>query len=244
MSPATTVILFACWWAPVLLLVLVTKAAGRTELRWGWLAGAAAAYAIYSLAGYWTLPSGVDAMPAEARWYSRTAQLAAVSAMIALAWNRHPLLTREGLGLTMRQARGSLPWSVGGVVVLTLVGLLPGMIDAAAPDPPAGAAGWLYHLTLPGLEEELIYRALLLSLLAIALGGDEKALRWAALPATMVFALAHGILPAGAGIEFNPLMIAYTSVAGIVLVAMRLNGGSLLWPIVGHNLLGLALRLT
>ena len=32
--------------------------------------------------------------------------------------------------------------------------------------------------------------------------------------------------------------------AGIVLVAMRLKSGSLLWPMVGHNLIGLALRLT
>lgn len=243
MSPATSAVLFACWWLPPALLALVLKAARQAELHWRWFAGAAAAYALYSLAGYWSLPEGVEAMPAEARWYSRSVQLATGAALVALAWGRHPLLTREGLGLTMKQAPGSLVWSIGGLGALLLLGLLPGGIDAGSGEPPAGAFGWLYHLTLPGIEEELMYRGLLLSLLAVALGGTKRAIGWAAVMATLVFALAHGIYPDGAAIAFNPFMIAYTGVAGIVLAVMRLRSGSLLLPAIGHNLIGLAMRL-
>jgi hypothetical protein len=242
-SPASAILLFACWWAPVLLLALLLKAAGLTPLRWPWIAAAAACYAAYALAGYGTLPAGIDSMPAEARWYSRLAQLATVTALIVVAWNRHPLLTREGLGLRVAQVPGSWPWSIAGVVALALLGMLPGALDPGPADPPAGAPGWLYHLTLPGLEEELIYRALLLSLLAAALGGSRTAIGWAAVLATMVFALAHGIYPDSSAIGFDPFMIAYTGLAGTVLVAMRLRSGSLLWPMVGHNLIGLTVRL-
>jgi len=243
MTPATALILFACWWLPVLLLALVLKVSGQTELRWRWFGAAALAYALYSLAGHLTLPEGIASMPAEMRWTSRLVQLAMGSAMIALAWNRHPLLTARGMALTVRQNPGSLGWSILGVVLLALLGVLPGGIDPAHAHPPAAPLGWLYHLTLPGLEEELIYRALLLSLLAIALGGTRKAIGWAAVMATIVFALAHGIFPDSGKIGFNLFMIAYTGVAGIILALVRLKSGSLLFPILGHNLIGLAGRL-
>jgi membrane protease YdiL (CAAX protease family) len=242
MTPVTALILFACWWLPVLLLALGLKVAGQTELHWRWFAAAALAYALYSLAGYWTLPEGAGSMPAEVRWYSRLVQLATGSAMIALVWNRHPLLGREGLALTARQNPGSLGWSIFGVVLLAAAGMLPGGIDPAHASAPAGPLGWLYHLTLPGLEEELIYRALLLSLLAIALGGTNKAIGWAAVMATMVFALAHGIFPDSGKIGFNLFMIGYTGFAGIILALMRLRSGSLLFPMLGHNLIGLTGR--
>lgn len=243
MSPVTSAILFACWWLPALLLALALAAARHTKLHWRWFAGAAAAYGLYALAGYWTLPEGVGAMPAEARWYSRLTQLATGAALVGLAWGRHPLLSAKGLGLTLRQAHGSLPWSLAGIAALIALGLLPGGVDGGSGEPPADAAGWLYHLTLPGIEEELMYRGLLLALLAAALGGSPKALGWAAVLATMVFALAHGVFPDGAAIGLDPFMIGFTAVAGLVLAGMRLKSGSLLLPAIGHNAAGLAMRL-
>jgi hypothetical protein len=242
MSAATSSILFACWWLPPLLVALALKLFRQAEPHWRWFAAAAAAYALYSLAGYWTLPQDAAAMPAEARWYSRLSQLATGAALVGLAWGRHPLLTAEGLGLRLQQAPGSLIWSIAGIVTLIGLGFLPGGIDAGSGDAPAGIEGWLYHLTLPGIEEELMYRGLLLALLAAALGGTRKALGWAAVLATMVFALAHGIFPKGAAIGVDPFMIGYTALAGLVLAGMRLKSGSLLFPAIGHNLIGLAMR--
>ena len=204
MTFATTLILFACWWLPPLLLALVLKVTGQTGLDWRWFGAAAATYALYSLAGYWTLPTDVASLPAEARWYSRIAQLTTGAIITAVLWKRHQLLTAEGLGLTLRQKPGSLPWSLGGIVVLVVLGLMPGGMDAGNADVP-GPLGWLYHLTLPGIEEELMYRGLVLSLLTAALGTTAKATGWAAVMATMVFALAHGIFPNGATDRRNPL---------------------------------------
>ena len=243
MSVATSLTLFACWWLPVLVLAVVLKIARQTELDYRWFAFAAAAYGLYALAGYWTLPADIGALPIEARWYSRMVQLATGAALVALAWGRHPLMTRAGLGLTARQAPGSLGWSALAIVLLAALGTLPGGFDPAHASPPAGGLGWIYHLTLPGLEEEIMYRGLVLSALAAALGGTQRAIGWAAVMSTMVFALAHGIFPNGARIGIDPGMIALTAAVGAILAWMRLRSGSLLPGILGHNIAGLTGRL-
>ncbi len=243
MSVSTSLLLWACWWVPVLVLAIVLKLARQTTLDYRWFAFAAVAYGLYALAGYWTLPADIGALPAEARWYSRMVQLATGAALVGLAWGRHPLLTREGLALTVRQAPGSLGWSALGIALLAAIGTLPGGFDPAHANPPAGPLGWLYHLTLPGLEEEIMYRGLVLSALAAALGGTPRAIGWAAVMSTMVFALAHGVFPDGARIGIDPRMIALTTVVGGILALMRLRSGSLLPGILGHNLAGLTGRL-
>jgi hypothetical protein len=238
MSAISLLALLVCWWLPPLVLALALAVSGRA-IAWRWFVAAMAAYGLYALAGYWTLPVDVDALPPEARWLSRLAQLATGSALVAVLWRRDPQLTADRLGLTLRQAPGSLPWSLAGLAALVSLGLLPGGMEGASAAPP-GATGWLYHLTLPGIEEELMYRGLLLSLFAAAIGGARV---WAALMATLVFALAHGVTPGAHGIGVNYVMLGYTLVVGAILAAMRLRSGSLLLPILGHNLIGLAMRL-
>jgi hypothetical protein len=237
MNALSIFVLLACWWLPPLVLALALAVSGRA-IAWRWFLAAMAAYGLYALAGYWTLPAGLDALPPEARWLSRFAQLVTGVVLVALLWRRDPQLTAEPLGLTLRQAPGSLPWFIVGLAALMLLGLLPGGMEGAAAVPP-GAAGWLYHLTLPGIEEELMYRGLLLSLFAAALNGARV---WAAVIATLVFALAHGVTPGAEGIGVNFVMLGYTLVIGAILAAMRLRSGSLLMPALGHNLIGLAMR--
>lgn len=243
MTFAAAIILWGCWFLPILLLALVLRLTRQTEFHWQWFAAAAIAYGLYALVGYSTLPADIASLPAEARWYSRLAQLATTCAMMAIAWNRHPLLTAKGMAITVRQNPGSVPWSILGVAVLVALGVARNGFDLANAPLPASWLGWLYGLTLPGFEEELIYRGLELSLFAIALGGTKKAIGWAAVMSTMVFCLAHGIFPYRGGIGFNLAMIGYTALAGIVLVAMRLRSGSLLFGMLGHNLIGFTERL-
>jgi len=238
MSALALLVLLACWWLPPLVLALALAVSGRT-IAWRWFLAATAAYGLYALAGHWTLPAGIDALPPEARWLSRLAQLATGAALVALLWRRDPQLTSGQLGLTPRQAPGSWPWSLAGLAALVLLGLLPGGMEGAAASSP-GPLGWLYHLTLPGIEEELMYRGLLLSLFAAALGGARG---WAAVMATLVFALAHGVTPGPDGIGLNFVMLGHTLAVGAILAAMRLRSGSLLLPALGHNLVGLAMRL-
>jgi hypothetical protein len=242
MTFGSALILWAIWFAPILLLALVLKVTRQTELHWLWFAAAAIAYGLYALAGYSTLPANIASLPAEFRWYSRLAQLATTCAMMALAWNRHPLLTAKGMGLTLKQNRGSIPWSMLGIAALIAVGMIRNQPDLAHPNWPP-PLGWLFNLTLRGFEPEMLYRGLELSLFAVALGGTKQAIGWAAVMTTLVFGIAHGIVPYQGGIGVSVPMIVYATVAGAILVAIRLVSGSLLFGLIGHNLIGLTERL-
>ena len=241
MNALAVLVLFIWWWLPPLVVALALSVSGR-KIAWRWFLVAMGAYGLYAVAGYWTLPTGADALVPEGRWISRLAQLATGAVLVAILWRRDPQLTPERLGLTLRQASGSVPWSMAGLAALVLLGLLPGGMEGAAGASP-GATAWLYHLTLPGIEEELMYRGLLLSLFAAALGENGAGRAWAAVMATLVFALAHGITPGPEGIGINFVMLGYTMVVGAILAAMRLRSGSLLLPALGHNFIGLAMRL-
>jgi hypothetical protein len=242
MTFAVAITLWLCWLLPILLLALVLKATKQTEFHWQWFAAAAIAYGLYMLVGYATLPTDVAFLPAEARWYSRLAQLATTCAMMALAWNRHPLLTAKGMALTLRQSPSSIVWSLLGLAALVAVGLVRNGIHAV-PMFPMSTAGWLFNLTLRGFEPEMFYRALELSLFAVALGGTPTAIAWAGVMCTIVFSLGHGIVPYKGGIGISVAMLAYAAAAGAILTAMRLRSGSLLLGVLGHNLIGLTERL-
>lgn len=243
MTIAGAVILWGCWIVPVLALALVLKLTGQTELHWKWFAAAAVAYGIYMLVGFSTLPANLASLPDEARWSSRLFQIAATATMMALAWNRHPLLTARGMALTVRQNPGSIRWSLLGMAALTAAGMIRNGVDPALTKLPANWLGWLYHAVLPGLEPEPIYRGLMLSLFAVALGGTKKAIGWGAVMSTMVFSLGHGFYPYHGKIGFDLHMLIYAAAAGTILVAMRLRSGSLLFGILGHNLIDFTERL-
>jgi membrane protease YdiL (CAAX protease family) len=234
-------LLFACWWAPVYLLAAVLRTNTRRPVFWGWLILATLVHAAYTAATHLTLPDAALGLPPEARWLSRLAGIAVGAGLIALMLRRHRLLMPRDLGLTARQAPGSLAWSLGGVLLLVALGIVAdGFAPLAAGTPTL--AGIAYHLTLPGLAEEPLYRGLLLSLLAAAMGKRPAALLWAAVMTNLIFALDHGIFWHDGRLGFNLGQIATTGLAGAVLTAVRLRSGSLLPAIIGHNLMSLAAR--
>ncbi|ANU07076.1 CPBP family intramembrane glutamic endopeptidase [Paraurantiacibacter namhicola] len=231
--------LLLAWFAPVLLVALGLAVTQKSTIRWGYILAGIAAYTVYSLVGYATLPDNIGELLVHARWTSRLAQLGAGLAMVALAirLGRSELLEREAMGLTLKQAPGSVPMALAGVAVLALLGAVLGGLQFETMPVPAA---WAYHLTLPGLEEEILYRGLLTGLFAAGIGG-KRALVWGSVLATLVFALGHAVTPGGTGaIDFSPITLAVTLFAGAILADMRLRTGSIVLPIIGHNLLGLA----
>lgn len=231
---ASLALLFACWWGPVLALASVLNAKSRRPVFWGWLILAMLVHAAYAAATRLTPGLVLDTV-----WSGHLAGLVVCAAVIALLLRRHRRLMPNELGLALRQERGSLAFSLGGVIVLVGLGLVA---SALSPVPPEPMSAMAFHATLPGLAEEPLYRGLLLALLTAAMGKRPAALFWGAVMANLIFALDHGIFWDEGGIGFNWLAIAVTGVAGAVLTALRLKSGSLLPGVIGHNLMGLAAR--
>lgn len=202
------------------------------SVDWRWLAIAAGLVILNDALltrGYGLLP---ELFP-DARWNWQGKLLAllatlGVAALPAFGW-RHA-------GITLRQARGSLIAAVP--VALVYCGFFLA-IALAFPDDPPSRETIAFQLTMPGLEEEIFYRGLLLLALDRAflsrvrwLGVDWG---WGAVLSCALFGLAHAFGYADGSVSFDPIVMALTAVPSLIAVWLRLRTGSVAVPIVLHN---------
>jgi hypothetical protein len=245
------------WGGPAMAVALVLRAANRASLRWRWLLAGIALFTAYAVAAWLALPVAYDVLPAEGRWPGRLAGLIVGLAALAL------LLARarrcgvswsaacRDMGLTLRQAPGSLRPALAGVAILIALAIIPGgVVWAGLPS----ADAIFYHLTLPGLEEELIYRALLPALFMAGLGGalpgegagrereQARLMPWALAMGVLVMAFGHAVTLSDASLLPDPIIVIHIGLIGAVLADIRWRTGSILIPVIAHNLLGLAAR--
>ena len=94
---------------------------------------------------------------------------------------------------------------------------------------------WLYQATLPGLVEEVLFRGVLLALLDRAFSARRNLagapIGWAGVAVTLVFLALHGVT-AGTLLGVTPAALLY--------LWLRARTGSLVAPIVVHNLWNLS----
>jgi membrane protease YdiL (CAAX protease family) len=203
---------FVPGWLLVALLLVVANDAMLTSL-YGWLP---------------------QAFPAtEWNWQGKALALAlslAIAATPAFGWRRS--------GLTLKQARGSL---APAGTALALYALFFVAIAVAFPADPATPETLAFQLTMPGIEEETFYRGILLLAFNEALRGRIRWLGldwgWGALLSSAAFGLAHAFAwTAEGGVSFEPVYFTLTAVPSLLAVWMRERTGSLLIPILAHNL--------
>lgn len=168
-------------------------------------------------------------------WTGKVIAIALTLAMMATV----PGMTRTDYGLTLRQAEGSLLPSI--LVTAGLCAFSWGIrwLMSGGSEPTAEVL--LYQATMPGLDEELFFRGLLLALLVRAFGD-----RWpvggapigpGAIVATFVFAAGHALLIRNGAMMFDPIFLGFTAVIGFGLLWIRQRTGSLLLPVLAHNII-------
>lgn len=152
----------------------------------------------------------------------------AVAALPAFGWRR--------VGLTLRQAPGSLRAALPVVAFYCLFFLA--LAVAFPGDAPSGEEV-AFQLTMPGLAEEAFYRGVLLHALDRAFTGRLRFLGvewgWGALLSSALFGMAHAFGYADGAFSFDPLVMALTGLPALIGVWLRLRTGSLLLPVVMHN---------
>lgn len=171
-----------------------------------------------------------DLIPGQWNWEGKILALLAtlaVASLPAIGWSRS--------GLTLRQTELKAPLIVAGLYCLLFVGLA-----LAFPNEPASAETMAFQLTMPGLEEEAFYRGVLLLALSNAFTGRVRFLGvdwgWGAVLSCVLFGLCHAFGVSHGKVSFDPLYFALTAGPSFIGVWVRLRSGSLLLPVVMHNI--------
>lgn len=151
-----------------------------------------------------------------------------IASLPAFGWRRS--------GLTLVQAAGSLKSAIP--VVLLYIAFFTGLA-LAFPSQPANADTIAFQLTMPGLEEEVFYRGVLLFALDRAFLDRKRFLGvewgWGALLSCVLFGLAHAFGVSDGQVSFDPLTMMLTGVPSVIGVWLVLRTRSVLLPVVLHN---------
>lgn len=209
---------------------LLCAAMARGRVRWLWLATALllmVAYDVLLTRGYGSIP--LDFGASEWNWEGK-ALAAALSLGVAA------LLGFRRSGVTLRQYRSG--WRGALILSAVLVALFLGLA-LYFPGQPADADTLAFQMTMPGLDEELFYRGVLLMMLNEAFGRPLSVLGapmgWGALVSSTAFGLTHALGYADGGFSFDAMAMALTGGPALLLVWIREKTGSVVLPILLHN---------
>lgn len=218
------------WIGATAVLGLIAAVALRGKVKWGWFLGALALMAAYDALltrGYGHIP--IHFWPSDWNWEGKIMALI-LSLVVAVA------LGARRCGLTLKQDRKGLKGALilSGALVALFLGLalyFPG--QGTDPDTLA------FQLTMPGLDEELFYRGVLLLMLNEAFARPLRILGapmgWGALISSVAFGLAHALGYSDGAFTFDAMTMLLTGGPALLLVWVREKTGSLLLPVLLHN---------
>ena len=210
---------------------LVLGLLGRTRFDWRWLLVAVALVAFNNLLlsrGYGLIP---DWLGGERNWTGKALALAGTIAIASL-----PMFGWRRSGLTLAQRPGSLRPAIPVALLYCAFFLAIALIFPS--DPPSGE-DVAFQLSMPGLEEELFYRGILLLALDQAFRGRVRFVGvdwgWGAVLSCFAFGLAHAFGYSDGDFSFDPIVMALTAMPSFIAVWLRYRTGSLLLPVLLHN---------
>ena len=172
-----------------------------------------------------------DLIGGEWNWQGK---LLALIATLAIAAS--PMFDRRQAGFTVYQKPGSLKAAMPVAVIYCAFFVVIALVFS---EDPASSEDIAFQLTMPGLEEELFYRGILLFALDQAFTGRKRFFGvdwgWGAVLSCLVFGLAHAFGFSDGSYSFDPATMALTAIPAFIGVWLRLRTGSLLLPVVLHN---------
>jgi len=212
----------------------------RLRVKWSWMLGAIALYAVHKALVFLPIVfSTPDLIPGRYNWEGKILGIAFLLVAGALVFRGH----MKSCGLTLSQ-KGPAP--VAGVTVAALTAIataayifwyFPGVKSEPISD-------WAYQLTMPSLDEEFLYRGVMLVLLERAFSPTIRIagapLGFAALITTLQFYITHAM---GVGADWSITMVwgdILPLITGALWVYVRAATGSVLLPVLLHSWLNTA----
>jgi hypothetical protein len=169
---------------------------------------------------------------------SWSGKLYSILVIVMLTFLCQSVLSKESVGLTLRQSEGSLLPATLVVLGLAAWALAVGFCS------PKGQFDFktlFYLAVMPGLNEELVYRGYLLAILNRLM--PEKVtlfkapIGWGVLVTSLLFGLLHGLwLDNSLAIHINGIALRNATLSAFIFAWLRERTGSLLVPIAAHGI--------
>lgn len=233
------------WNVIAALLALSIQVFRIAKVNWRWLLLGLAVFSIHVFFSRYDLISlfGHQISPVAQRMNLDGKFLGLVIALIAivLACKSSSHINRQNLGLTLKQNEGSLVpsllMSVGVIGVAVALHIVMGKAGSDA----ASSFELISYPILAGLDEELIYRGLLMTLFVLAFNGRSVRffgadLTYGGMLALVLYAVIHGVRIDNGGLSLAVFGVGLTFFYGAVFLWVRERSGSLLLPVLAHNL--------
>ncbi|WP_133162140.1 CPBP family intramembrane glutamic endopeptidase, BDIM_20840 family [Hyphococcus luteus] len=203
----------------------------RKSFRLNWFVGALLLYALYNFLltrAFFSIPNFPPA--AGWNWLGKSMSLAGMLVVASL-----PVFGVRRTGITHFQLRGSWP-------AFLLLALLCGFFFYMAVSNADGRDDWetiAFQWTMPGIDEEIFYRGVLLLAMNEAFTARVSIIGtpigYGGLLTSILFGLAHGMSFGESGFDFDMIAVASTGAPSLLLLWMREKTGSVVLPIIGHN---------
>ncbi len=209
---------------------IVWLAVARRGIRVGWLAAALGLYIVYDAFLSRFYGHAPNVIGESWNW---TGKLMAIAAMLAIA--SLPAFGWRRVGLTFQQKAGS--WTAW-----AFLAVVTAVIFYFAVTTGDGRSDWetiAFQWTMPGFDEELYYRGVLLFALSEAFSGRIQIfgapIGFGGLLTVFLFGAIHSLAWEDGGVAFDAATFAMTGLPSVILLWLRERTGSLITPIIGHN---------
>jgi hypothetical protein len=205
----------------------------RSGFRWKWLAAALALNLVYQALltrGFWTIP---DPFP-QAGWNWAGKLAAIVGTLIVMSL---PAFGWKRCGMTLDQGPR---WAGALVLFAALSGLFFWLALSGADGQPDSVETIAFQWTMPGLDEELFYRGTLLIALNEAFRGRISIagapIGYGGVLTSLLFGITHALGYEAGVADFDMMTFAMTGLPAFLLLWLRERTGSLLLPVIAHNI--------
>ncbi|ABI76491.1 CAAX amino terminal protease family [Hyphomonas neptunium ATCC 15444] len=205
----------------------------RSGFRWRWLIAALLLNLVYQALltrAFWTIP---DPFPgADWNWAGKLAAFAGtliVMSLPAFGWARCGARLDQG-----PHWRGAL------LMFMALSGLFFWLALSGADGKPDDLETIAFQWALPGLDEEFFYRGTLLLALNEAfrprLNVIGAPIGYGGVLTSLLFGLTHALGYEAGAVDFDLMTFAMTGLPAFLLLWLRERTGSLVLPVIAHNI--------
>jgi uncharacterized protein len=150
-----------------------------------------------------------------------------------------PGISWKDAGFTWKQNGGAVQACIA-IVLMCAFGAAVQLVAGGAHLHVPGTERLIYQATIPGLNEEPLYRGITLFLLDCAFLREGvrilgARIGWGALITSIWFGVIHGLGVAHGHIAFDPTIIVIIAIIGFFLAWIRVRTESIVLAVVAHN---------